>query len=399
MALSETTEIADRWLAACVRAVVGEVALPAWPSSGAACAELAALVPQRVEFHGIALLLSDYSPAPQDWPAPVVEAVWGLGRRAALEEQLRHAAIVSLIEALGSQGIPSIVMKGAALAYLFYDNPAKRPRGDTDLLVQDRHIPQVHDLLERLGWCRIPKLPGLIQHEGWEIDCGAGMRHTLDLHRQVSDRPALQRILRDEEYWTNAVPLDRLSPHACAPDPLRMLVHGAVNQAWHEARGFHVDGQRVIGGRRLIWSLDYHYLTARFTNADWEALVDFSTETGSGAIIHSALAGAQADVGLALPGGLLDRLVREGDRSAALAYIREDDAIRDGLADLRASKGIAARLRLLKELALPPRGALVAKYPDADHWPTFALQVRRIASAAFRLATGRSPSSERAGRP
>lgn len=399
MALSDTNAIADNWLAACVRAVMCEAVLPPWPSSGAACAELAAVLPQRVEFHGIALLLSDFAPAPPDWPTPVAEAVWALGRRAALEEQLRHAAIVPLIEALGSEGIPSIVMKGAALAYLFYDNPAKRPRGDTDLLVQDRHIPQVHGLLEQLGWSRIPKLPGLILHEGWEIDCGAGMRHTLDLHRRVSDRPALQRILRDEDYWANAVPLDRFSPHVCAPDPLRMLVHGAVNQAWHEARGFHVDGRRVIGSRRLIWSLDYHYLTARFTSADWEALVDFSAATGSGAIIHQALAGAQADVGLPLPEGLLDRLVREGDRSAALAYIREDDAISDGLADLRASKGIAERLRLLKELALPPRGALIAKYPDAARWPTFALRGRRIASAVFRLATGRFPSSERAGRP
>lgn len=392
MVLSETTENADQWLAACVRAVLAGTELPPWPLTGSAGVELAAVVAPRVEFHGIALLLSDRPLVPLDWPAEVVETVWSISRRAAVEETLRRAAILPLIDGLGAAGVPVMAMKGAALAYLFYDNPAKRPRGDTDLLIHDEHMPQVHALLEQLGWSKVSKLPGLILHEGWDIDCGAGMRHMLDLHRRVSDRPALQKILRDEDYWSNPVPLDRLSPHICAPDPLRMMVHGAVNQVWHEARGFYVEGERIVGGRRLIWAVDYHHLTASFTPADWEALIEFGITTQSGAIIHRALDGAQADVGLSLPEGVLERLLPENERSAALFYIREGDSIRDGIADLRASAGMAARWRLLKELALPPRSALVAKYPRAGHWPTLALVARRFASAAVRLVTGRSPS-------
>ena len=386
LASGEATEIADQWLAAWVRQVLADGPLPPWPDPGGASAALPALAVQRAEFHGIGLLLSDHpAPPPPGCPPVVMEAIRALGRRAALEEQLQRACILPLFAAMGAGGIPVMALKGAALAYLYYDKPAKRPRGDTDVLVPPEHFPAVHAMLERLGWSRDPGQPhGAVLQETWTTDCGAGVRHTLDLHRCPSDRPVLQRILRDDDFWDNAVPLDRLSAHAHAPDRVRMLLHGAVNQAWHEARGFGLGEARILGGRRLIWAVDYHHLAAHFTPAEWEAMIALCHEADAGAIVHRALAGAQGDIGLALPEGVLAQLLPPGGRSATLDFIRANDVLSDAIADLRASNGMAARWRLLVKLALPPRAHLVERYPDAAHWPTLALQARRLIGAAAR---------------
>jgi hypothetical protein len=93
------------------------------------------------------------------------------------------------------------------------------------------------------------------------------MLHSIDLHWEPSDRPLLRKILRADRFWQGRVPVTQLSPHAAAPDALMMLVHGAINQSWHLARGYSVKDERVTGGRRLIWAVDYLRLTAGFDDS------------------------------------------------------------------------------------------------------------------------------------
>lgn len=396
LAISDATKIIDRWLAAWVRAVIEIGALPPWPLAvGSENAPgLVALVSRRVEFHGIAVLLCDHRAEPAGCPAPVMAAVRALGRRALLEEELQRAVIRPLIEDMGAQGIPVMGLKGIALAHLVYDRPAKRPRGDTDLLVPDTHFPAVHACLLRAGWSRARQPHGVVLQETWAIDCGAGTWHKLDLHRSVTDRPVLQSILRDADFWRDAVPLDRLSPCACSPGPLHLLLHGAVNQAWHEARGFFLGERRVFGERRLIWHVDHHHLTARFTKADWEDLVALCRETGAGPIVHSALSGAQADIGLAVPEGVLGQLQSHVSGTDALDFIRRIDVVSNTFSDLQALGSISERWRLVRHLVFAPRSHLIEKYPQASHWPTALLQLRRqvegVARLAARLAGGRA---------
>lgn len=380
---------ADAFLAQCVRCVLAGEAVPAWPNEMPANGNLSEFL-ERVEFHGVALLLSSAKNGIEAWPRAVVSAVRDMARLAALWEELHRGAITGLIEALADQGVASMVLKGSALAYLYYADPAMRRRGDTDLLIDPANLARTRAHLASLGAQRSDTSPNLYYQETWQIDCGAGMHHTVDLHWHPSDRPVLQKILRSEEFWAGGVPVPRLSPHASAPDPVLMLVHGAINQMWHGTRGFHVERGRVIGGRRLIWAVDYHHLTNTFDEADWKRLIAFCKERDAGAIVAAALTGAHKDIGLKVDQTVLAELMPGPGGSPTLDYIQSFDVIEDLRADLMAAKGMAARWRIIWGMAFATRAHLIGKYPEARHWPTIALQLRRYSDALSRVL-GRKP--------
>jgi hypothetical protein len=353
---------------------------PSWPD-GLSSRFQHAIVERRIPFHGIAVLLGNAPGALSGWPEHLADAVRCEMRLAAVWEELHRQMIAGIIERLAAKGIPTMVIKGTALAYLYYEDPAARRRGDTDLLIRPADLAGAREALEQAGCYRREDPHGLYFQETWLADCGAGMIHSIDLHWQPSDRPVLQTILAPERFWQGRRPLERLSPHAGVPDALTMLVHGALNQAWHMARGYSVEDSRVTGGRRLIWAVDYLRLTRGFTERCWQELAEFCEAHDAAAIVLQALAGAQADIGLAVPPAVLERLQQAATRSAVHAYIAKPGVVRDFWRDLKAARSLAVRLRLIGSLAFAPRTHLIEKYPGCAHWPTALVQLRRYCEA------------------
>ncbi|NIR15085.1 MAG: nucleotidyltransferase family protein, partial [Desulfobacterales bacterium] len=64
-----------------------------------------------------------------------------------MERQLQE-----IIEAFQEQGVRVLVLRGPALAFSLYPDPAMRPSGDLDLLVIPEHVVQARDILESLGY-------------------------------------------------------------------------------------------------------------------------------------------------------------------------------------------------------------------------------------------------------
>jgi hypothetical protein len=305
-------------------------------------------------------------------------------RLAALWEATHRAQVVDLVARMAAAGIATMVMKGTAVAYLYYAEPAARRRGDTDLLIRPADLDGARGVLEAAGCYRREDPHGLNFQETWQIDCGAGIVHSIDLHWEPADRPVLQRLLRSELFWEGRVAVPRLSPHVSAPDPVAMLVHGAVNQAWHRARGFNVDGDTVVGGKRLIWAVDYQRITQGFGQEDWHRLAEFCAEHDAAAIVMAALSGAQRDLGLVVPPTVLARLTRAAGRSPTLTYIDQPGVLREFRRDFAAAENVMLRWQLLRMIAFAPRSHLVRKYPRLAHWPTPLLQLWRYVDALRR---------------
>src|SRR5574338_600535 len=68
-------------------------------------------------------------------PGPVREQVLAGGRANAMRQLRRHAALREIARSLEEAGIPLIVLKGMALAYLAYPDPFCRSMSDIDLFV------------------------------------------------------------------------------------------------------------------------------------------------------------------------------------------------------------------------------------------------------------------------
>lgn len=374
---------ADRHLAASMRAALAGRPCPSWPS-GWSRGEIVEVFAERARFHGVAVFLGQTFAAFPGWPTSVVDRLREEMRLAALWEELHRAHIVAMIDRLAAAGIETMVMKGTALAYLHYPDPAMRRRGDTDLLIRPQDLARTRELLEHSGFRRREDPHGLYFQETWLIDCGAQIVHSIDLHWAPADRPVLQKILRAEQFWASRQPIPRLSPNTAAPDPLLLLLHGAVNQAWHVARGFSVDEDMVLGGRRLIWSLDYARLTQDFSSGQWDTIIAFCKAHDAAAILAMALRGVHEDLGLPLPEQVMDRLLQSAAASPAYDYITKPGRISDFKADFSAAGSTAVRLRMLESAAFAPRRHLLGKYPHLSHWPTFLLQLRRYAEGLAR---------------
>jgi hypothetical protein len=67
-------------------------------------------------------------------------------------ERLRET-LGSVVRALRTVGVEVVALKGAALAFFHYAEPALRPMGDLDLLLRDpRDLTRATDVLGRAGW-------------------------------------------------------------------------------------------------------------------------------------------------------------------------------------------------------------------------------------------------------
>lgn len=353
-----------------------------WPD-GWSCA---LQVWERIEFHGIALLLAEADDLLASWPQELRDAIRDDAQTQVFWEESHKGVIAPLLARLARRGIPARVMKGTALAYSVYANAAMRRRGDTDLLVQPADLDDTRQSLRSAGFVRRDDPHGLFFQETWLFDTGFGMIHAVDLHWQANDSPALQNVLRLEEYFATGEPLGRLAPAAMAPDRVLTFVQGAMNQAWHRAKGYFVGEDRVIGGHRFIWSRDNHLLASDFVADDWSRLATLATGRDVAGIVLTALEAAARDLGTKVPSDVLAALAAAPQETALSRYLTQTDQTCEFLTDLRASAGVLAKFRFLFVNAFPARRHLHWKYPASTGWPLPILHLRRIIELALRAA-------------
>jgi hypothetical protein len=374
----------DAYLAECLRRTLANETWPAWPGDWHDPQHLQ-LVIKRCQFHGIANVLAAANHAFEDWPKGVSDPLLFESRLAAVWEESHCKALNLLLVNLAEADITATLMKGTALAYLAYDQPTMRRRGDTDLLINVKDLERTRAILEEAGFCAQPGPHGLYYQEIWRQKIGQHLQHVIDLHWQPTDRPVLQRILRFDDFAIGRVPLTRLGPTAFAPSPVQMLLQGALNQAWHTARGYNVAHDRVLGGRRLIWQVDYAKLVQRFDDHLWDELIRVCEARDARSIVHAALSGAQQDLGVAIPERVMAGLRQSPAQSRTHSYILAPETALTKLSDMNVAGSMGLRCKIIRMAIWAPRDHLASTYPGMSHWPTITLQLRRYWDSVARL--------------
>lgn len=369
----------DRHLAAVLRGEAGEWRFGADDAANAAHWD-------RVLFHGIAGLLAERIASLADWPEPLLALVRDEAKVQAFWEESHRAMLVELLDGLAQRQVAPMLMKGSALAYSLYAEPSSRRRGDSDLLVAKAELAATREVLAEQGFTRRDDPHGLFFQESWLLDTGIGLIHAVDLHWQPSDSPALQQVLRGEEFLARRCPLPRLSPHAAMPGLILTFLQGSLNQAWHSAKGYLVDDARVIGGERLIWAWDNHLISGQFCDDDWDALAGLAISRGAVPLVLAALELAQRSIGTAVPGAVFQRLRAEPENTDLALHLRETNRIRAFFTDLAAIQSLRDKCAFVVGHTLPDTRHLHRKYPNCTGWPAPLLHLRRIAESAWRWA-------------
>jgi hypothetical protein len=170
-------------------------------------------------------------------------------RASALDARAREKIAAQAFDALAAGGIRAAAIKGSAVAYTSYEEPALRPMSDLDLLVPPAEFERAARALEGLGYRRTldPELSFATSSTMTFERTGGG--EPIDLHASVLH--PLRSGVDWSEVWRRARPGFGPFASAWTLEPLdQALIHFA-HAAKHELAVplvSYLDGVRFLGG-------------------------------------------------------------------------------------------------------------------------------------------------------
>ena len=347
--------------------------------------------------HGVRTLLGHMLAGKQDdggAPGALVESLTRSIRLEAMLELRRKTEIMQIVDLLAAEGVQSVLLKGTPLAYLYYDRPFLRSRGDTDLFIRTEDREAVDALFSRRGYQRPNAVSGQWvsrQTSYFRFD-RMRMPHTFDVHWAINNSPIFSPVLTFGDCDAASIAVPALGRHARTLRPDHALTLACMHRAGHMHSPYWVDGIAFLEGNRLIWLYDIHLLLNKMSRGELDAFARFAQRKRLKAICRDALTVTQECLGTPIPPDLLDRLEPDPVPEPSSCYLHSGGA---GVlaAEFRAIPGARSKLRFLRELTLPPPRYLLRKY-DKSHAAWLPLLYCRrnaegLSKTVSRLLSGR----------
>jgi hypothetical protein len=311
-------------------------------------------------------------------PPGIRAALDDRARRESALEAVRYRETKRILCALQAAWVPTLVLKGAALAYTHYPAPYLRPRLDTDLLIEKDNRGMAVRALLGLGYARVDSVSRDSVHTQWMFSRLEGVfQHTIDLHWAISNRPFFAGILPFGELRSLAKPIDRLGPGSLAPAPVHALLLACIHRVAHHD-----------SSNNLLWLHDIALLAERLSPREWDAFIELAVRKRVAALCRDSLALAERYVGCpsTMARQKLTLRLAMGRTESAAAYLGETGTSWRGLLlDLKGSAGIAAKVRFLAGHAFPTAEYMSKKYGTSGRIGLAAAYLRRGVGGLSRL--------------
>jgi hypothetical protein len=288
---------------------------------------------------------------------------------------LQERELQRLCGAFADAGLRPILLKGAALAYTIYGNPAVRPRGDVDVLIREPDEPATRRVLAGLGYAPELDVPGGLVSAQFHFSRSDAfeVNHACDIHLKMSNALAYADYLTYDAILAEAIPCPRLHPAALAPAPFHSLVIACVHRIAHH---HDVDD--------LIWLWDIRLLAQSLSDEDWRRVDDVSRARHLSSAVRRGLERARQAFGADGYDRVIAGLapVNEGDgEDHTLPLFGQETTMLDVMvSDLR-TLGPRDRIRLVRDHLFPPLSYVRQRYPRC---PAMLLPF----AYAYRIARG-----------
>lgn len=352
-----------------------------WPAL--AGEEFASRLIERATYHGVQQLLHDFLSPADHWPDSVRGALREESIARAMWE-LRHEQVLrQAIEALTAAGLPSVLIKGSALAYGLYPNPVLRTRGDTDLIVDPDKMRNADRVLTSIGFAseRGSGADVVSYHSVYSRVASDGTLHTIEVHSRIGISRLLSNLFPFEDLLARAVLLPRLSPGARAHGAIDGLFITCLHRATHKHRPYFAGEGTYYGANRLIWLYDIHLIASSLAPADWAAFVEASRDKGLLSVAREGLLAAEVAFKTEIPPSVRFEFAK-GDANGDIARCAAASHYGQIWIDFRRVRGTPDKLQFLRGLFLPPADFIRGKFPSAKiRWLPW-LYVRVLAGVA-----------------
>jgi hypothetical protein len=358
---------------------------PPWPPH----TDIAAVL-RQAEAHGVVPLIHAQL-AGTGWPADILEE---LRRRSVGQAmwELRHQQVLTqTLALLSATGVEPILLKGTALAYSLYQDPALRTRGDTDMFVPIAARESTGSGLSSLGFERDLAVAGefVSYQANYTVRSDEGSSHTIDLHWKINNSEVLSQLFTYEELRREAQPLPKLCARSLRPSHVHALLLACMHRSTHQQNPYYVNGQRYFDADRLVWLYDVHLLANRLSAAEWNEVVRLATEKGLRATCLDGMLRAQVCFHTTYPPAILAALATRGTRELPARYLQSSQLGQHWM-DFCALGSVSRRLRWAHETLFPPATYMRAKYAGGlFNWLPLLYLRRLIGGVVKRMASGR----------
>ena len=230
--------------------------------------------------------------APEKVPVAVYEKLRGQYRRISALNVYLSGELRRLLKLFAAESIEAIPYKGPALAAKAYGNIALRHFGDLDILVRQRDVPRVMELLIAEGYELHPPLNPVQQSLMLRTQCNLpftrdGRRLIVEIHWRVSAR-LFSSPLDERSLWEQSGldSFEGMTIRTLAPEDLllSLAVHGAKH-LWE----------------RLSWIADIAQLLEVYPGLNWARLLERARRSGTERMLLLGLYVAHDLLGAQLP--------------------------------------------------------------------------------------------------
>jgi hypothetical protein len=241
--------------------------------------------------------------APLGDEVPGLARLKGTYRMAWYRNQLRAGQVAAALEALHAAGIPTMLLKGAALLAHYDADAGARYMEDADVLVPRSAAPAAVAALRAVGWT-----PSFFVEQPLTVDerirRALRFAHAVDLRgpeREAQIDLHWAALLEhphpsfDDGLWARSLPAHFRGVPTRVPSRGDLLAHVCIN-------GLRPPGQTAR------WAADAAILARSMEATDWAVVEREAMVRQSGAVAGAALACLEAELGLPVPAGLAVRL-------------------------------------------------------------------------------------------
>ena len=282
---------------------------------------------------------------------------------------IRQKSLAALVDALVAGGVDVLVIKGAALAPLVYDQPERRDRCDADLLISRRQLEAADRVLVKLGYRRQLEPDAMLATGQRHYSPPAASADVVDLHWRAANPLAFSDVIDFEVVWSRRMPVPALGPNAATLSFPDALLLACVHRVAHH-------GDAV----EPRWVEDIDRLVRRLDDGGRSRFVEEATRSGTRQVCARGLRLAGTSCGTPVDSLLAD-LDLTPEHEPSSAFIGGHRALAgELLSDLRIGSW-RTRVALLREHLFPPVDYIRKRYPQ---WPRPLLPL----VYAYRIAHG-----------
>ena len=263
--------------------------------------------------------------------------------------------LCAIVEALDCHGVPSIPIRGPALAHQLYADPFLRPAEDLDLLVHQHDLPAVASILTQQGYRSVEHRQGFLETFSYSLEFvhpDSGLY--IEPHWSLVYPPYVGTVDM-APVWTRAV------RQQVAGFP--MLGLGLIDLVIHLCVHLVHRGDQVP----FLWLYELdRVLREKQANMDWDQFVRVAHTMGQGPLVAQALSTVSEQCGTPLPSSIAAQLVSPPQLSAlptiGFLLTRGQVTGREEFAALWALPALRSKLRYILGLLVPSPDFMLRRY-------------------------------------